>query len=62
MKNQLGASLAPLRNFYESQKTKWPPYIIDNSILTHFFTSNVFSDTILLSKGSWNLLCYKRFK
>ena len=52
MKNQLGASLAPLRNSFLKQNTKWPPKIIENSIFTHIFTSFVLRDTILVSK-SW---------
>ena len=58
MKNQLGARLAPLRNFFKSKKQNGHR-IMKNSIFTYIFTYNVHRGTILVSKsrflGSRNL-------
>ena len=59
MKNQLDASLAPLRNFLKAKKNKMAAIINKKFYFTHIFASDVLRDTILVSKsrflGSKNL-------
>ena len=59
MKNQPGAGLAALRNYFKSQKNKMAAVNKENSIFTHIFAYIVLRATFFVSKsgflGSKNL-------